>query len=122
MKRQAGMEMVLGNIQEVKLEIFIPIENIDSLRQALADAGAGQVGKYDNCCAVMEVRGYWRPLPGANPFQGEVGKVETSLEAKVEVNCKRALVNQTIQAIRAIHPYEEPVINIIPLINHLFSE
>jgi hypothetical protein len=42
-------------------------------------------------------------------------------EAKVEVNCKRELVNEAMRVIRRVHPYEEPLVNIIPLANHLFD-
>lgn len=112
----------LEDISEVKLEIFIPIDHLDRLRQALAAVGAGQVGNYDNCCAVVEVRGYWRPLEGATPFLGEIGQVESGAECKLEVNCKSEKVRETIKAVRAVHPYEEPVINILPLANHLFRD
>jgi hypothetical protein len=105
-----------------KLEIFIPASHVDALREALAQVGAGRIGNYDRCCSVMDVRGYWRPLEGANPFQGEVGKAEMGTECKVEVNCQRELVREAIKAIRAVHPYEEPLINIIPLANHQFID
>ena len=36
-------------------------------------------------------------------------------ELKVEVNVEKDKLKQTIQAIRAIHPYEEPLINVIRL-------
>ncbi len=106
---------------QVKLEIFIPVENLSALQQVLAQVGAGQIGNYDHCCAVSQVQGYWQPLKGSTPFLGTVGQIECKPECKVEVNCKRELVQKTIMAIRAVHPYEEPLINITPLANHLFS-
>lgn len=39
---------------------------------------------------------------------------------EVEVNCKRELVEEAINVIKSVYPYEEPLINIIPLANHLF--
>lgn len=36
-------------------------------------------------------------------------------ELKVEVTCQTERVEATVAAIRAVHPYEEPVINVIPL-------
>ena len=36
-------------------------------------------------------------------------------ELKVEVTCRTGQVDKTIEAIKKIHPYEEPVINVIPL-------
>jgi hypothetical protein len=67
------------------------------------------------------VQGYYRPLEGANPFEGKIGEISESLEYKIEVNCKRELVNEAIKVTKSIHPYEEPLINIFPLANHLFE-
>ena len=106
---------------DVKLEIFVPQEYALKIRDHLAKIGAGQIGAYDHCVAISPVQGYFRPLPGANPFDGEIGKIQEANEAKVEVNCKRELVNEAIQVIRRVHPYEEPLVNIIPLVNHLFD-
>lgn len=105
---------------QVKLEIFIPEKYVVILREALASAGAGIIGDYDHCASVTEVRGYWRPLEGAEPYAGIVGKISEARECKVEVNCPREAVPEVIRAIRKIHPYEEPLINIIPLANDLF--
>jgi len=112
----------VNDTADFKLEIFIPADQVEALREALGQVGAGRIGNYDHCCAVSEVQGYWRPLEGAQPFQGQVGVAETGRECKVEVNCPRELVKATLKAIRAVHPYEEPLINIVPLANHLFSE
>jgi hypothetical protein len=71
--------------------------------------------------AISTVQGYFRPLEGANPFRGEIGRIQETTEAKVEVNCKRELVNEAINIIRRVHPYEEPLVNVIPLVNHLFE-
>jgi hypothetical protein len=67
------------------------------------------------------VQGYYRPLPGADPFEGQVGKISEIAEYKVEVNCERALVNEAMKVIRSVHPYEEPLVNVIALANHLFE-
>lgn len=101
----------------VKLEIFIPDTHVEGLRAALADARAGVIGNYDHCCSVMPVKGYWRPLAGANPYDGTVGEVSEGHECKVEVNCPREILAEVIKAIRSVHPYEEPLINVIPLLD-----
>ncbi|MFZ3516663.1 hypothetical protein LC147_26710 [Vibrio harveyi] len=41
-------------------------------------------------------------------------------EVRLDVRCQESLVQAALDAIRAIHPYEEPVINILPLYNHKF--
>ena len=48
---------------------------------------------------------------------GHIGDVEY----KVEMNCKQELVAEALKVIRAMYLYEEPVINIVPLANHLFE-
>jgi hypothetical protein len=108
-------------VPQFKLEIFVPASHMDALREALAEAGAGRVGNYDHCCSVLNVRGYWRPLVGACPYQGRIGQIEEGEECKVEVNCPRDRVRDVLETIRRVHPYEEPVINIIPLANFLFE-
>jgi hypothetical protein len=111
----------MENFTDVKLEIFAPQEYALKIRDQLATIGVGKIGDYDHCVAIYQVQGYFRPLPGANPFDGEIGKIQETAEAKVEVNCRRELVNEAIQVIRRAHPYEEPLVNIIPLANHLFD-
>ncbi|WP_318258445.1 hypothetical protein [Selenomonas sp. KH1T6] len=36
-------------------------------------------------------------------------------ELKVEVNVRKDKLESTLRAIRSVHPYEEPVINVIRL-------
>jgi hypothetical protein len=71
--------------------------------------------------AMYPVQGSYRPLEGANPFEGKVGLISEGVEYKIEVNCRRELVNEAIKVIKSIHPYEEPLINVVPLANHLFE-
>jgi hypothetical protein len=105
----------------VKLEIFVPQDYALKIRDELAKIGVGVIGDYDHCVAMVSVRGFFRPLPGANPFDGQIGEIKETQEYKVEVNCRRELVNDAIRIIRSVHPYEEPLLNIIPLANHLFD-
>ncbi|MFZ5821030.1 MAG: divalent cation tolerance protein CutA [Chloroflexota bacterium] len=111
---------MMENVPEVKLEIFAPQDYALKIRDELAKIGVGRIGNYDHCVAVYPVQGYYRPLPGADPFDGKIGQISETVEYKIEVNCKRELVEEAIQAIRRVHPYEEPLINVVPLVNHLF--
>ena len=62
------------------------------------------------------VIGTWRPLDGTHPYSGTQGTVSEEPELKVEVTCKAEEVDRVIEAVKKIHPYEEPVINAIPLL------
>lgn len=111
----------MNNFTDVKLEIFIPQGHVEKVRDALAEVGVGMIGNYDYCFAVSQVQGSFRPLEGANPFDGKIGEISVTVEYKLEVNCSRELVNEALAAVRRSHPYEEPLINIISLSNHLFE-
>jgi len=111
----------MKNFTDVKLEIFVPQQYALTIRDELAKIGVGRIGNYDHCAAISSVTGYFRPLEGANPFEGEIGKISEVAEYKLEVNCKRELVDEALKAIKSVHPYEEPLINIFPLANHLFG-
>jgi hypothetical protein len=104
------------NTPMVKLEIFIPCSHLDVLREALQSVGAGLMGNYDSAMSYSVVTGCWRPLPGANPYDGEIGVLTEAKEYKVEVCCKHENLEDAIKAVKAVHPYETPVINAIPLI------
>ena len=100
----------------VKLEIFIPETHLLQLRQALRAVGAGQLGNYDSCLAYSRVTGSWRPLEGASPYEGKVGELCEAPELKVELRVDADRVEETLAAIRAVHPYETPEIFVIPLL------
>lgn len=98
-----------------KLEIFIPEIHLEPLRNALREVDAGHIGKYDSCLSYSRVTSCWCPLEESNPYLGEAGVLSTEPELKVEVTCLAENTGKTVEAIKKIHPYEEPVINVIPL-------
>ena len=89
-----------------KLEIFIPETHLEPLRQVLLSEDAGHIGKYDGCLSYSRVTGCWRPLAGASPYIGTEGAFCAEPELKVEVTCRTERVEETLEAIRAVHPYE----------------
>ena len=98
-----------------KLEIFVPESHLEQIRAALASVDAGHIGRYDGCLSYHPVTGCWRPLDGAQPYLGQAGALCAAPELKVEVTCPTERVEAAIAAVKAAHPYEEPVINAIPL-------
>lgn len=107
--------------KKVKIEVYIPEEYRDKLREALNDIRVLGVGNYDNVMSVTKVTGYWRPLKNANPFDGEINKLSKASEDKIEFAADIENVENAVKVIKEVHPYEEPVINIIPLINDRFN-
>ncbi|MEL7623117.1 MAG: cytochrome C biogenesis protein [Clostridiales bacterium] len=105
----------MNEFRYCKIEIFIPETHLAVLQEALRRADAGHIGNYDSCLSYSRVTGCWRPLSGSSPYIGEENTVSSEPELKVEVTCLRHKVDLTIEAIKEVHPYEEPVINVIPL-------
>lgn len=98
-----------------KLEIFLPESRLAALQEALRAVDAGHIGRYDSCLSYAPVTSCWRPLAGTSPYLGQPGVLSTEPELKVEVTCLTEQVDRTVEAIKTVHPYEEPVINVIPL-------
>ncbi|SRR6266496_1028264 len=105
------------NFKRVKITTTIPIENADAIREALGKAGAGKLGDYSFCSFSITGKGRFKPSENANPHIGEANKLEVVEEEQIGVNCDLTHAKQVIAALRAAHPYEEPLIDIFPLID-----
>ena len=100
-----------------KITFFVPVTHVESVKTALFAAGAGRIGDYDACAWQVLGIGQFRPLPGANPFLGEVGAVETVAEYRVELVCADDSLKAAVAALRASHPYEEPAYDVVHLVD-----
>ncbi|MFT4412259.1 cytochrome C biogenesis protein [Fredinandcohnia humi] len=109
------------NIKYVKIEVLLPEEYIETIRKQLNEIGALTIGKYDNVISFSYVKGYWRPLADSKPFQGNAGEISFGTECKMEFRCLYNKVDEVVSIIKNTHPYEEPIINMIPLLNDSFS-
>lgn len=49
------------------------------------------------------------------PSIGAVGRLESVPEERIEVVCAATVLGQAIEAIKAVHPYEEMALDIYPL-------
>ena len=107
--------MIMEPFSCCKMEIFIPESHLNVLQTTLQQVDAGHIGNYDSCLSYSYVTGCWRPLKGSSPYLGSCDDVSREQELKVEVTCMRERVKETLAAVKKIHPYEEPVIYVIPL-------
>lgn len=100
-----------------KLITYVPNAHLDSVRTALFEAGAGNVGKYSECSFKSEGEGTFKPNNAAEPFVGEVGKLHFEKELRLEVLVSKENVNQVLNALTSSHPYEEVAYELISLDN-----
>lgn len=99
----------------LKIEIAVPHDHVTAVVDALHAAGAGQIGRYARCASHWPVTGTWLPLPGSQPYDGEIGTVQHGEEYRIESVCHRDQAREVLRAVREAHPYEEPVIHFVPL-------
>jgi dinuclear metal center YbgI/SA1388 family protein len=98
-----------------KLVVFVPAEKADDVRDAIAAAGAGAIGDYDQCTFSTTGEGRFRPLEGADPAIGAVGHLETVEEVRIESVLPRSRRTAVVRAMLAAHPYEEPAYDVLEL-------
>ena len=101
----------------VKIVVFVPVTHTDGVRKALADAGAGHIGNYDNCSFSSKGTGRFRGGEGTDPFIGEPGKIEEAEEERIETICPYDKADEVLEAVKKAHPYEEPAIDVYPMLN-----
>jgi hypothetical protein len=102
--------------QIVKIVVSVPEENADNLRKVIGDAGGGVIGNYTHCSFSIKGAGRCIPQTGAHPAIGQVGRLEEIVEERIEFPCDQDKAKSIIEAIRHAHPYEEPVIDVYPLL------
>ncbi|GHB76126.1 Nif3-like dinuclear metal center hexameric protein [Persicitalea jodogahamensis] len=90
-----------------KLTFFVPLSNADQVLDKLYEAGAGTIGNYSECSFRVNGEGTFRPLDGATPFSGKVGRLERASEQRVELMFPSHVEGKVMQALRRSHPYEE---------------
>ncbi len=99
----------------VKLIVTVPTTHADAVREAIGKTGLDKIGNYGYCSFSTKGVGRFLPLDGAKPAIGEVGQLEMVEEERIEISCTRDGVKGIIEAIKSVHPYEEPVIDVYPL-------
>lgn len=110
------------NINRVKLIVTIPLENVNEVRNAICESGAGIIGNYTHCSMSTKCVGTFKPTDEANPYIGTKNNLEFVDEEKLEVVCSVDIVKNVISKLRDVHPYEEPAIDIIPLIDESYFD
>jgi hypothetical protein len=83
----------------------------------MAEVGAGAIGDYDRCAFWSDGTGTFRPLSGAQPFVGQVGRPEVTPETRLEMIAPETKQAAIIAAMKTAHPYEEVAYDVFPLAN-----
>jgi dinuclear metal center YbgI/SA1388 family protein len=104
-----------------KIVVFVPADHMAQVRQAMFDAGAGSIGKYDSCSFQVSGTGNYRAGEGANPYAGTAGEFHEEMESRVEVIADQWSKSEVVRAMLAAHPYEEVAYDVYRIENELNS-
>ena len=105
------------DINRVKIHVFVPEEKVSELRDAVCHAGAGVIGNYNYCTSSTKVSGTFKPNEQATPYIGLNNTLDFVEEIDLEFICDIDKVKNILNVIRDIHPYEEPAIDIVPVLD-----
>lgn len=100
-----------------KLTTFVPAAHADKLREALFQAGAGNIGNYSHCSFNLEGHGTFKGEEGAEPVYGKKGEVHTEKETRIGVTYGRHAEADILKSLFEAHPYEEVAYEIHTLEN-----
>ena len=105
-----------GNLL-LKLITYVPKIHSYKVREALFEAGGGTIGNYNSCSFNSEGIGTFLANENANPYIGELNKLHSEPETKIEVILPEYLKFKVLETLLKIHPYEEPAYDFISLDN-----
>jgi dinuclear metal center YbgI/SA1388 family protein len=104
-----------GTLQ--KLVTYVPQKEADLIKNALFEAGAGNIGNYSECSFSVLGEGSFMAKNGATPFVGEINQHHKEQELRVEVILPSHLSKNIISALKLAHPYEEVAYDLYNLVN-----
>ncbi len=96
---------MLIDIKKVKIIVTVPLKNVEDVRKAMCEAGAGVIGNYSFCTTATKSIGTFIPNENAKPHIGTKNTLEFVEEDKLEAVCDLSNVKQVITKIREVHPY-----------------
>ena len=100
-----------------KLQTYVPKTNAEALRQALFNAGAGNIGNYESCSFNVDGEGTYMGNENSNPVIGKKGELHTETETAISVTFKKHLESKILKTLFESHPYEEVAYEITTLEN-----
>ncbi len=95
------------------LAFYVPESHCEEVKKALFDKGAGRYDKYDSCAWQVKGEGQYRPLEGSDPFLGTQDTIERTSEYKVEMICDESVVEDVLEELVRVHPYEEVAYSVL---------
>lgn len=107
----------LNDFASYKIVVYIPEKDFNEYLSKILKLNINQIGNYKNCISWTNCTSSWTPLDNANPYIGQINQTSIEKEMRLEFKCDTKNIKQLVKLLKDIHPYEEPEIDIIPLIS-----
>lgn len=105
-------------VKKCKLVVTVPMSHTDIIRKAVGNTlKAGKFEKYLHCSFSNVGTGRFLPLENSKAYIGDVGKFEEVEEERIEFDVLVEDVVEVLRALLAVHPYEQPVYDVYPLLD-----
>ena len=95
-----------------RVTTFVPLVQLEDLLRGVEALDSTAGATYDRLVWWSEAVEQFRPLPGATPVHGEIGRVERVATLRVEFSIPRdpALLQGFLTRLTEHHPWEQPTI------------
>ena len=90
-----------------KLTTYVPVAEAETLRTALFNAGAGQIGNYKNCSFNVNGIGTYNATEKANPVIGVIGENHSEAETQLNITYAKHVEKSVLKALFETHSYDE---------------
>lgn len=100
-----------------KIVVFVPEADLERVRTAMTQAGAGFIGRYSECTFTSRGAGTFLPQEGTHPYIGRPGFREEVDEYRLETICPGSILKAVVAEMLKAHPYEEVAYDIYRLEN-----
>ena len=90
-----------------KVVAFVPEDSVDLVVDALAKAGAGEVGDYSRCAFVATGTGTFTPGWQSTPSVGQPGRREDVPQRRLEMVLPRPRREAVVAALHQTHPHSQ---------------
>ncbi|AJQ95917.1 NGG1p interacting factor 3 protein, NIF3 [Gynuella sunshinyii] len=98
-----------------KIIVFVPEDAISRVKDALFQAGAGNIGDYSHCCWQVLGKGQFLPGEHSQPAIGSRGNICEVSEYRLETVCDGSCIKSALTAMLDAHPYETPAYEVLEI-------
>ena len=96
--------------------VDVPASHLEILMDAIDAVMEPVYPGYRRSFRYFPVKGTWKTEEGSHPYIGKPGEVSVEDEIRLEFVVGKEYLEDVLETIDRVHPYEEPSVDVIPQI------